>query len=149
MSRERDIRNAVMDALRNTGEFDDVNTGQDKGQEVVGDGSSFAHVDPHDARQESQWDSGGDDGVLVTGRCRITLTVSDNEPQSRDDHLEKLLDVANNILNDQSLAELTIPAWTRIHSWRWLPAKAPNRQVEAMLEYRYLLDSSTGFDTEE
>lgn len=145
--RERDIRNAIMDALRATGEFDDVNTGRDKGQEVAGDGSSFAHVDPHDGRAEAHWDSGGADGLDVTGHCRITLSVSDNDPQTRDEHLEKLLDVVSNITNDQSLAELTLPAYTRIHTWRWLPAKAPIRQVEAMFEYRYLLDTSTDFDT--
>lgn len=150
MSRERDVRDAITAALSATAEFDAVNTGRDKGQEIDGDGSSFAHVDPHDGRQESHWDSGGlAGGAEVFGRCRITLSVVDNEPQSRDDHLEKLLNVLHNLVNDQALAELTIPAYSRVHSWRWLPAKAPLRQIEALFEYRYLIDSTQDFDTEE
>jgi hypothetical protein len=149
LSRERDIRTAIMDGLIATGEFDVVNTGRDKGQEVVGDGVSFAHVDPHDARAEARWDSGGKDGLDVTSHIRITLSVSDVDPQSRDDHLEKLLSVAQNLVNDESVAELTLPGFTRIHTWRWLPAKAPIRQLEAIFEFRYLLDSSQDYDTED
>jgi len=149
IGRERDIRGAVMDALRSTGEFDTVNTGRDKGQEVEGDGSAFAHVDPHDARQEARWDTGGSDGTDVMGRCRVTLSVSDNDPQTRDDRLERLLDVLQNLVNNENLAEMTLPAFSGIHSWRWLPAKAPIRQVEALFEYRYLLDTSQDFGTED
>jgi hypothetical protein len=149
LSRERDIKNAIMDALVSTGEFDDVNTGQDKGQEVNSDGSSFAHVDPHDSRSEVRWDGGGENGLDVISRIRITLSVSDNDPRSRDEHLEKLLNVTQDIINDQSLAELTLPAFSRIHTWRWLPAKAPLRQVEAIYEFRYILDTSIDFGTEE
>jgi hypothetical protein len=149
LSRERDVRTAIMDALQATGEFDLVNTGQDKGQEVNSDGNSFAHVDPHDAQEASHWDDGGGAGVEVISRCRITLSVSNNDPQTRDEHLEKLLNITQNIVNDQSLAELTLPSSSRIRSWRWLPAKAPLRQVEAIFEFHYLPDSSQDFGTEE
>jgi hypothetical protein len=149
MARDRDVRNALMDLIRSTGQFDEVLTGRNPKELATPTAVASAHVDPFDFKQDARWDSGGLDGLEVRARCKVTFTVRDKDPEARDATLEKLFNAAQDVANDVSLADLTMPAFSRFHQGRWLPAAAPERQLEALYEYRYISDSSQAFDTSE
>ena len=147
--RERDVRGAVRDLLDATGGFDGVYPAglpEDRG-ERSGDLRAAA-IEPLGTRIAAQ----GDDvaGALTAdATLALTLIARDDDPETRDAAAERLLYLAADALNGVSLAGVTLPASTRIQSWTWRKAVAPERRIEAVLEFQYLVEGWSGFDASE
>ena len=62
---------------------------------------------------------------------------------------ELLLNVAADALGGNTLGGAALPSRTRFLSWTWQPPSAPERRITAVLEFQYLVDGPTGFNTAE
>ncbi len=94
------------------------------------------------------WDSQAGGGLCYDCQLKITILVRQNDAQLRDETAEQLLDVLANTVNGQALAGLTLPGMTLLKSWRWMPAKAPERRITATLWFSYIV-TWDDFDVEE
>jgi hypothetical protein len=148
MARDRDVRNAIHDALVATNAFDGVwITGlpEDYGQSASS--LSAAAIEPVSTAQEDRWDAaiGGD--LLATSTVAITLLVRKEDAQLRDEACEDLVDVAGDALNGISLANLTLPQTAKITGWSWQPPAAPERRIKATYSYQYIVPGWQAEDT--
>ena len=155
MSRDRDVRNAVQSALAATGAFDVSPTGEaavwiwglpeDYG--TAASLQSAAAIVPMSSRQEDLWDAEPAGGLVITSRLGIVLLYRHEDPQLRDEGAELLLDTAANALNGQSLASWTLPPTTRLIQWDWQPVTVPERRINAVLSYQYIVEGWDAYDT--
>ncbi|MDG3005501.1 hypothetical protein [Paludisphaera mucosa] len=147
--RERDVRGAIRETLNATGAFDGVylaglpeNRGERSGD------LRAAAIEPAATNVAGQGDD--IDGTLAATACiTLILLARDDDPATRDDAAELLLNTAAAALNGRSLARLTLPGSTRIRSWTWLRPAAPERRIEATLEFQYLVEGWSAFDLSE
>jgi hypothetical protein len=154
MSRDRDVRNAVQAALVATNAFDLMPSGEPAVwiwglPEDYGTGSSLqaaAAIIPQSSRQEDLWDAQPAGGLVITSRIGLVLLYRNEDPQLRDEGAELLLDTTANALNGQSLAGFTLPAHTRIVQWDWPPVTVPERRVNAVLSYQYIVEGWDEYD---
>jgi len=147
--RERDIRNLIGDLLDQTGAFDRVYLSglpEDRG-EPSGDSRSVA-IEPWETTRADPWDDDGGD-PLLTCRVHVVFLARHDDPRIRDEMVELLLNVAADALGGNSFGGAAIPARTQLRSWSWQKSKAPERRISAVLEYQYLGDGWTGFNTAE
>jgi hypothetical protein len=147
MARERDVRNAIQEALIQTGAFSDVwLTGL---PEEYGQGASnltAAAILPVSTRLVTGWDAAPVGGLDLSSKLTVSLLARDPDPQLRDELAEQLLDFLINAVNGQSLANFTIPQQTMVTSWRWVPPRPPERRITATVSFAYLV-TWNGFDT--
>jgi hypothetical protein len=148
--RDRDVRNAIHDALVTTGAFDgvwiwglpeDYGTGSSK--------IASAAIEPESSTLEDRWDAATGGGLIVTSRVTLTLLYRHDDPQLRDEAAELLFDTASNALNGQCLAGLTLPQLTRIVAWRWEKPTPPERRITSTFLYQYILEGWDSHDTSE
>jgi len=146
--RDRDVRNAIQTALVATGAFDGVwiwglpeNYGTGASQLAA------AAIEPESSTQDDRWDSQTAGGLVITSRVKITLLYRGEDPQARDEAAELLLDTLANALNGQSLAGLTMPAFTRLTAWSWQPPTPPERRIAATFSYAYIVEGWDEYDT--
>jgi hypothetical protein len=150
--RDRDIRNAINDALVATDVFDLGGVWITGSPEDSGSGTSIkaaAAIEPGSGSVDDEWDSQGWGGVLVNGQVKLTLYYRDDDAQLRDEGAELLLYTANNALNGQSLARLTLPAKTRFSTWTWATPAPPERQIVCLFKYAYIVEGWDAHDTTE
>jgi hypothetical protein len=147
MARERDVRNAIKDALVATGAFSDVwLTGL---PEEHGQGASdltAAAIEPLSTRLAGGWDAAPGGGLEYASEVAVSLLARHPDPQLRDELAEQLLNLLINAVNGQSLAGLTIPQQTMIASWRWMPPRPPERRITATVGFTYIATWDS-FDT--
>lgn len=137
---ERDVRVAVRDLLDATTAFDGVYlSGLPERRGERGGDLQAAAVEPDETAASCGWDDVSGSSVM-TARATITLLARDDDPQTRDEMAERLLETARDALDGRSLAGKTLPEWTRIRSWTWLKPTPPERRIGATLEFRYLVD---------
>ncbi len=137
---ERDIRSAMRDLLEATSAFDGVYlSGLPEHRGERGGDLRAAAIEPGETEAASRWDdlSGP---LVMTARATIILMARDDDPQTRDEAAEELLQTAFDALDGRSLAGRTLPEWTGIRSWSWRKPTPPERRIEAVLEFRYLVD---------
>jgi hypothetical protein len=166
MSRDRDVRNAIQAALVATGAFDVDNHGaaavwiwglpEDYGTHF---NQAAAAIVPMSSRQEDLWDAAPAGGLVVTSRVQIVLLYRSQDPQLRDEGAELLLDTTADALNGQNFASYTIPATSqplgnfvfpqtaRIIQWDWQPVTVPERRINAIFSYQYIVPNWDGYDT--
>jgi hypothetical protein len=141
MSRDRDVRNAIQTALQATDAFDGVYVWGLP--EDYGSGASketLAVILPMSSRQEDLWDSAAAGGLVITSRVVIMLAYRLIDPQLRDEGAELLLDTTANALNGQNLAGFTLPQTTRVIQWDWQPVTIPERRINCVFSYQYIVD---------
>ncbi len=146
--RDRDVRDAIQTALLATGAFDGVYLWG--APEVRGANSSLAAIaliEPVSSEQDDPFDSAVTGSLVVTSTVKISLVARNEDPQLRDESAELLLDLAANALNGQSLAGFTLPELTRMASWRWQNPIPPERTIEALFRYQYLVPLWNSYDT--
>ena len=85
----------------------------------------------------------------MTCRLNLVFLARHEDPQVRDETAELLLNVAADALGGNSLGQAALPSRTRIQSWTWQTPAAPERRITAVLQYQYLVDGPTGFNTAE
>jgi hypothetical protein len=147
MSRDRDVRNAIQAALAATGAFDSATGGsavylwglpEDHGSPASQ--QALAAIVPMTSRQEDLWDAAATGGLVITSRVGIILLYRNHDPQLRDEGAELLLDTTANALNGQSLAGFTLPQATRVIQWDWQPVTVPERRINCVFSYQYIVD---------
>lgn len=153
MSRDRDVRQAIADLLIATKDFDSV--GVSGLPEEFGSAASdqaAAVIEPVSSTQDDHrmgmgWDAETSGGIVIVSFVTITLLYRHDDPQLRDEGVERLLNVAGNALSGQSLASLTLPALTRFTGWKWEHPTPPERRITAAFTYEYLLEGWAVYDT--
>jgi hypothetical protein len=149
MSRDRDVRNAIVSALQATGAFDDVNViGLPESAPVGASSEAFACVQPQSSTQEDRWDNAESGALIVTSRVTITFAYRHIDPQLRDEGAELLFNTAANALNGQELiVGFNSPELSRFSQWTWLPQTPPERRIVSTFSYVYIVPTWTGYDT--
>jgi hypothetical protein len=147
--RERDVRCLIRDMLEQTGAFDGAYLSglpEERGERAGN--SRTVSIEPAETRQVDPWDEPDGDPIMT---CQVALTIlaRHEDPQTRDEIAELLLNVAANALWRSTLGGAAIASRTQIRSWNWQPTKAPERRIKAVLEYQYLVDGLTGLNTVE
>jgi len=118
--------------------------------EDYGTGSSVqaaAAIVPQGSRQEDLWDAPTAGGLVITSRVGLILLYRNEDAQLRDEGAELLLDTAANVLNGQNLADLTLPQTARIVQWDWQPPTVPERRIQAVFSYQYIVEGWDNYDT--
>jgi len=143
---ERDIRIVIRDLLDATSAFDGVYlSGPPEHRGERGGDLRAAAIEPGETAASSCWDDVS--GPLVmTARATIILMARDDDPQTRDEVAEQLLETTIAALDGRSLAGRTLPEWTGIRSWTWRKPTPPERRIEALLEFRYLVEDRVDAD---
>lgn len=149
MGRDWDVLDDARERLLATGEFDGVYRSalpETRGQRA-GDSRS-AGVAPADWEEVDD----ADDETLVQAlrrvRWTLTLCVRDDDPEARERTLDRLLAVAQNALDGQALADLAIPAWTRLRRGRYEPSSGPEQRMTVTGEFAYWIGGWDGHDDE-
>jgi hypothetical protein len=145
--RDRDVRNAIHDALVATGAFDGVwiwGLPEDYGS--AASQLAAAAIEPKSSKQDDRWDAAPAGGLLVTSRVRITLVQRNDDPQLRDEAAERLFDSAANALNGQCFAGITLPQFSRFLIWRWERPTAPERRITSTFSYSYIVEGWNAYD---
>jgi hypothetical protein len=149
--RDRDVLNAIKEALEATRAFDTAGVWL-WDPEDFGEGTSIAAaawIEPATGAIDDRWDDAPGGGVIVTSTCKITIAARAEDTRLRDEMAENLIMFAFNSLNGQSLAELTLPEFTRFQSWTWLPPTPPERQIACTFSYQYIVEGWNDFDVTE
>ena len=149
--RDRDVRTAIADALAATGAFD-ANGVWLWSPENLGQGSSVGRacqIEPGNSTVDTRWDAQTVGGVIIQSQVKLTLLYRDDDTQKRDEGAENLLQQAQNALNGQSLAGLTLPALTRFQNWNWVNPQPPERQIICIVQYSYIVEGWNAFDITE
>ncbi len=149
---DHDVRNAMKAQIMATGVFDDMPFGRDPLEWATGEpGARTCQIEPAKERFEALWDRSGEDGGVIHGEAECTFTAQDEDPQVRDEALELLYNAAANVLNNFGLpiggGTTTMPAFSWLDTFRWLPPLHPTRQGKATYIYRYFVSSSASLDT--
>jgi hypothetical protein len=155
VARDRDVRNAIQAALVATNAFDSSPNGEGSVwiwglPEEWGTGANAqaaAAIVPMSSRQEDLWDAAAAGGLVITSRVGIVLLYRHIDPQLRDEGAELLLDTAANALNGQSLAGLTFPQTAQIVQWDWQAPTVPERRINAIYSYQYIIEGWGEYDT--
>lgn len=108
-----------------------------------------AAIDPVSTNYFTGWDAQTEGGLCYDAQIKVTLLVRHNDAQICDEKVEQLLEHLKNAVNGQSLAGITLPGKTLVKSWRWMPAKAPERRITAMLSASYIEEGWDVGDVEE
>jgi hypothetical protein len=145
--RERDVRNALRDALVATGAFSDVwLTGLPENYGGAASDLTAASIEPASTSLTTGWDAQIGGSLDYTSRLNVTLLARHDDPQLRDELAEQLVNTLHNAANGQSLAGITLPGKTYVQSWTWQPAAPPERRIAAQIAFSYLV-TWEGWDT--
>lgn len=147
MARERDVRNAIQQALLATGEFSDVwLTGLPEEYGRAAGELAAAAIEPVATQLVTGSDAAPSGFLDFNAQVLVTLLARNPDAQLRDEAAELLLDYLANAVNGQSLAGLTLPQKTLVTGWKWLPPLAPERRIAATVTFAYIVRWNS-FDT--
>lgn len=149
-SREHDVRQAAIDLLVATGQFDDVyhySEPADRGRKA-GD-LRAAVVAPVSGAESLEWD----DVTAGAPLCKMTFNVivmaRHDDPATRDGTADLLLSAVRNALNGQRLAGFTFDQDTIVKNHAWLPETPPERRIRCVVECVYEAPTWNDFNTSE
>lgn len=77
----------------------------------------------------------------------LTIAVRHSDPESRDDEVDRLSQVASNAINNQKLGGVVAYQRTRLFKAQWLPAEGVERRAKILGEWTQLLDNVTDHNT--
>jgi hypothetical protein len=148
--RDWDVLSDIRDRLIATGAFDGVHLsglpaeyGRSAGETRMAVCTLSGWDDADD------WDDAEDVSIPRAVAWTLTLFVRQSDPESRDREADRLANVAQNVLDGQSLAGITLPGLTKIRRGRWERSPAPERRLVLMGEFTYLVNAFDGHDTTE
>lgn len=139
--RDRQILKAIGTLLTATGAFDEVRTSglpADRGLPSSDGKLVVLDLDQWQDRDRSDDPDATPQDRDVTFLCYVCVRMED--PDMRDDELDRLVQTATNAINGQSVLGVTLPEWTRLLAGKWMPPTAPERRVICRGSFRYLLD---------
>ena len=146
MSRERDIRNAVQDAVSATGEFDAVWQGGlvDPRGQAASEWKGLG-IEPASTSRGTGYDAETGGGWVYECRIDLEIVVRNDDTIARDEEAERLLNVVRNVAYG-SLGGLTLAQRTYVDSWRWLRPVPPERRIRCVLAAPYLEEGELDAD---
>jgi hypothetical protein len=147
MTRERDIRKAIEELLVATNAFSYVAADLPEDYGFGASQLTAAVVSPDRTAATTGWDSQLEGGLAYTAQVVVTILVRDEDKTVRDDLAERLLNVLQNAVNGQSLADMTMPGMTRVTGWRWLKVTPPERRIAAVVSFVYIVEGWGQRDT--
>jgi hypothetical protein len=149
VARERDFRNALKDALVQTGAFTNVTlTGL---PETYGEGSSdlaAAAIQPGSTRMTTGWDASPDGGRNFMCQLLVTVLARHSDAELCDDLAEQLVEFVRNAVDGLAIVPgFNEPQKTMVTGWTWQPRAAPERRIAITVTYDYLQDGWNSADT--
>jgi hypothetical protein len=149
MARERDVRNAIKDALLQTGAFSQVRvTGL---PEDYGEGASdltAAAIQPGSTRMLNGWDAAPGGGRTFMCQLLVTVLVRHIDAELCDELAEQLVELVRNAVDGQQLVGgFNEPERTMVTGWQWLPKTPPERRIAVTVTYNYIQDGWNNADT--
>lgn len=148
MARDRDVRNAIVAALKATNAFDAIyTTGLPNFDDQSAEDVLAASIQPIEWVEIDAYDDAPAGYSQIESRLRLVFVARTEDPQVRDDSVEDLLEFARNALNAQVLAGITLPEWTKFASGKWEDPAPPERKITTVFTYRYLVSTWANFDT--
>ena len=149
MARERDVRNAIQNALVQTGGFTSVVlTGLPEDHGLGASQLTAASIQPSSTRTHEGWDSTNAGGRDFQCQVVVTVLARHEDAQLCDELAEQLANIVRDAVDGQSLVPgFNQPARTMITGWVWLPRTAPERRIALTVTYHYLQDGWTDADT--
>jgi hypothetical protein len=149
-TRDWDILEAARDLLVATGEFNAVYRAALP--EVRGRSAADAIAAVLALASWQEVDRMDDPGEVQSERTvtwTLTLIVREDDAELRERTLDRLLAVAQDALDGQRLADVTIPGWTRLRSGKYETATPPEQRMSVTGEFRYWIEGFEGHDTSE
>lgn len=149
MPTEDDVRHAIATILEDSGYFDDVfMTGLPKMDDQSAEDLRACAILPSETTEDDRYDTSPGGLIVLDARVKIVFVARDQDPLARDKTVNLLLLYAQNALNGESLAGITLPDFTRFKGgWRWEDPVPPERKITAMFSFRYLVQGWKAFDT--
>src|SRR4051812_46544098 len=124
--RERDVWQAVKTTLEATRAYDNVYLAEGESNHRPEDVRSV-EIQPYDGTSHDEWDD-TESPLQVESRLQLIFFASDPDAATRDALCEMIFNIAQDVLNGQSLGGLTMPGFTKFISWKWGPIEPPNRR---------------------
>ena len=150
MPRDRDIRNAIQQALLDTNMFDAVHmTGLPEDWGFGASELAAAAIEPGNETDDDKWDASPYGDLLETALVTITFAQRMDDPQLCDEAVELLFDVAANALNGSNFGGFTVPGLTKFKSRRWEKRKHPERRITAVFTYQTIIPGWNAYGTEQ
>jgi hypothetical protein len=144
--RDRTLLKVVQALLRTTQAFDQVLT-TDLPESLAGsDRTKLAALSIGGWKEETTFD--GDPAPcerLV--QFFLTICVRHPDPESRDDEVDRLSQVASNAVNLQMLGGVVAYQKTKLFKCQWLPAEGVERRARIIGEWVQILDSIVEHNT--
>src|SRR5690348_7045915 len=105
MARERDFRQALRDALADTGAFSEVRlTGLPESEMgMAASHLAVAAIQPGTTRLVSGWDAAPDGGRWFSCQLSVVILFRDEDPELCDERAEQLLNVVRDAVDDRPL----------------------------------------------
>jgi hypothetical protein len=149
MARERDVRNALKDALMQTGAFSHVRLAGLP--EDYGEGASdltAAAILPGSTSMLTGWDAAPSGGRAFTCQLLVTVLARHADAELCDEMAEQLVEFVRNVVDGQALVPgFNQPDTTMVTGWKWLTRTAPERRIAVSVTYDYLQDGWNDADT--
>lgn len=80
---------------------------------------------------------------------QLTITVRNADAALRDREIDRLYNVAANVLDGQSLGGICLPGLTKLRRGEWQKPDPPSRQLVCTGEFVYLIEGDDGHGTTE
>lgn len=149
MSRERDVRNAIRDALVATGAFGEVVLrALPELQGTPASDLTLASIQPASSRVVSGWDAAP--GGILRYACTVTVTVLSRnaDPELCDDAAEQLVNYVRDAVNGKVLVPgYVVNQKLYVSNVAWKDPVAPERRVVVTVAYEYLDQGWDSADT--
>jgi hypothetical protein len=148
--RDRDVRNAIVDALTATNEFSSGGvwiTGLPEDSGSPASEQCAVAIDPISTAEDDLWDAAAAGGIVMKSLVRITVLYRGGDIQLRDEQAERLLSVVANVVNGNGFGGLCFPQTARLTGWIWAPPTVPERRIAATYSYQYIVEGWDSYDT--
>lgn len=142
MPREREVRDAMRNALIQTGAFSSVVlTGLPEDYGFGASDLTVAAIQPGSTRMVDGWDSALDGGRDFHCQLLVTVLARHEDAELCDDLAEQLVNTVRDVVDGQTfLPGFNEPARTMVTGWLWLPRAAPERRIAVTVTYHYIQD---------
>lgn len=145
--RDDAIFQAIVAILQATGEFDDVHypsLPEEQGEPAAE--LKMAVLEPAEHSEPVEiFDDGSDE--IVMAKYQLHITVRDGDAATCASEVDRLMNVACNAINGQSILGATFPDTTRLKRGKWNRRVAPEQKVICQGEFQYEVIGWTGHAT--
>lgn len=139
---DRHVLRAIADAIRATNQFDGVYRGIiTDGAGKPADFAAIAVVYADNFEETSVYDDDDETQYQHNFRFRVTVEARNDDPELREEELDRLYCAIANVINYKSLDSLTIPALTLIRRGNYGKPDHPSQPLELYGETAYFVDA--------